>query len=120
MGENLLFFGCRNKNLDFIYKNELEEWEEKKYVTLVTAFSRDQTEKVYVSHRLKENAETIWDLIGNKSGHLYVCGDAKLMAKDVHNIIINIVSAHGKMSRPQAEKYIKQMEDDKRYSSDVW
>jgi len=120
VGETHLFFGCRNKDVDFIYRDELEAYEKEGVLTLHTAFSRDQADKVYVTHRMRERSADLWRLIGEEGGHLYVCGDAKMMAKDVHNIIEEVVIEHGKMSKEEAEAYIKKMEQQKRYSADVW
>ena len=120
VGETHLYFGCRNKEKDFIYREELEKYVEDGVLTLHTAFSRDQPEKIYVTHRMRENFDQLWELIGNKGGHVYVCGDAKMMAKDVRNIIVEVVQTGGEMSLEEAEKYVKKMEQQKRYSADVW
>ena len=120
VGETHLFFGCRNKDIDFIYREELEKFSEDGVITLHTAFSRDQAQKVYVTHRLRENAAHVWKLLGEEAGHLYVCGDAKMMAKDVRNIILEIVQNEGKKTAEEAEAFVKKMEQQKRYSADVW
>ena len=80
MGPTLLYFGCRNKAQDYIYQSELEGWEEEGLLTLYTAFSRDQQEKRYVTHCLRETGAEVWQLL-EQGAHLYVCGDAKMMAK---------------------------------------
>jgi NADPH-ferrihemoprotein reductase len=120
VGETHLFFGCRNEKVDFIYREELEKYASDGVLTLHTAFSRDQEKKQYVTHRLREAAEVVWRLIGVEGGHLYVCGDAKMMAKDVHNIVQEIVREQGGKSAEDAEAFIKKMEQQKRYSADVW
>merc|ERR1719356_1594857 len=89
VGPTVLYFGCRNKAQDYIYQDELEAWEDDGLLTLHTAFSRDQKEKRYVTHCLRENGASVWDLL-DQGAHLYVCGDAKMMAKDVRNIIWEI------------------------------
>ena len=76
----MLYFGCRNKAQDYIYQEELEGWEEDGLLTLYTAFSRDQQQKRYVTHCLKETGAEVWQLL-EQGAHLYVCGDAKMMAK---------------------------------------
>jgi sulfite reductase alpha subunit-like flavoprotein len=69
-----LFFGCRNKNIDYIYSHELETaFEEGHLSLLVTAFSRDQEEKIYVQHRIREHAAFIWQAM-ESNGYIYVCG----------------------------------------------
>jgi len=121
VGETHLYFGCRNKDKDFIYKEELEEYaKEGGVLTLHTAFSRDQAEKRYVTHLMRENAAGIWKILGEENGHFYICGDAKMMAKDVQNILVEIVKTHGQRSEEEAQAFIKKMETQKRYSADVW
>jgi len=85
-----------------------------------SAFSRDQGQKIYVSHKMKENAADLWRLIGEQNAHFYICGDAKMMAKDVHDIVIDVVRDHGGKTQEEAEAYVKKMESQKRYSADVW
>jgi len=119
VGPTVLYFGCRNKSQDYIYQDELEGWEKDGLLTLHTAFSRDQEEKRYVTHCLRETGAAVWDLL-ESGAHLYVCGDAKMMAKDVRNIIGEICRDFGKMSETEAETFIKKLESQKRYSADVW
>lgn len=84
------------------------------------AFSRDTDKKVYVTHLLEEDADLVWRVIGENNGHLYICGDAKNMATDVRNILLNVIKSKGNMTEQQAQQYIKKMEAQKRYSADVW
>ena len=72
VGETHLYFGCRNKDKDFIYREELEKFVEDEVLTLHTAFSRDQEKKVYVTDRLREHMDNLWHLIGKKGAHVYV------------------------------------------------
>lgn len=74
VGESVLYFGCRKSSEDYIYETELEEWAKKGTLTLKTAFSRDQEKKIYVQHLLEKDADLIWDVIGEKKGHFYICG----------------------------------------------
>jgi len=119
-GQTLLYFGCRHKDKDYIYRDELEAWRDEGLITLRTAFSRDQESKVYVQHLLAEDAETIWDIIGKQKGHIYVCGDAKNMAREVHAEIVAAVRTCGDKSAQEAEDYVKTMVAKRRYCSDVW
>ncbi|XP_043662259.1 NADPH--cytochrome P450 reductase [Drosophila teissieri] len=120
VGESILYFGCRKRSEDYIYESELEEWVKKGTLNLKAAFSRDQGKKVYVQHLLEQDADLIWNVIGENKGHFYICGDAKNMAVDVRNILVKILSTKGNMSEADAVQYIKKMEAQKRYSADVW
>ena len=74
VGKTILYFGCRNKAVDFIYDNELNEYVSSGSLTkLYTAFSRDQQKKVYVQHLLEENKDETWEVLEN-NGHFYICG----------------------------------------------
>jgi len=119
VGPTVLFFGCRNKAQDYIYQEELESWAEDGLLTLNVAFSRDQEEKRYVTHDLREQGADMWKLL-EQGAHLYVCGDAKMMAKDVRNIITEMCRDQGNMTNTEAEAFVKKLESQKRYSADVW
>ncbi|XP_034946234.1 NADPH--cytochrome P450 reductase isoform X1 [Chelonus insularis] len=120
VGDTILYFGCRRSEEDYLYREELEEYVKNGTLILHTAFSREQEKKVYVTHLLEKNMEEIWNVIGDKHGHVYICGDARNMARDVHNILLKVVQEKGKMTEMQAADYIKKMESQKRYSTDVW
>ncbi|KAI5696906.1 hypothetical protein M8J75_002105 [Diaphorina citri] len=120
VGDTILYFGCRRRDEDYLYGDELEAYEKKGSLKLHVAFSRETPQKVYVTHLLEKNADELWRVIGEQSGHLYVCGDAKNMAKDVHNIVVKVIQEKGNMTTEQAASYLKKMEAQKRYSADVW
>ncbi|XP_066601720.1 NADPH--cytochrome P450 reductase [Prorops nasuta] len=120
VGDTILYFGCRRSEEDYLYKGELEEYVKNGTLTLHAAFSREQKEKVYVTHLLEKNKEELWRVIGQQNGHIYICGDARNMARDVHNILLKVVMERGNMSELEATAYIKKMDSQKRYSSDVW
>ncbi len=86
---------------------------------LDVAFSRDQHEKVYVQHRLLEQAEQVWQWI-EQGAYLYVCGDAQYMAKDVHQALITIAIQQGGLDKDQAEQFINDLRKAKRYQRDVY
>lgn len=74
LGETVLFFGCRHKNEDYIYKDELERYHSDSVLShLHVAFSRDKEEKDYVQHHLQKNGNQIWNLL-EKQGYFYICG----------------------------------------------
>lgn len=69
-----MYFGCRKKDEDCLYKEELEQYVKDGSLILHTAFSRDQPQKVYVTHLLENNKEELWRVIGEQNGHIYICG----------------------------------------------
>ena len=83
------------------------------------AFSRDQAEKIYVQDRLKEQAAEVFAWL-ERGAHLYICGDANRMAKDVHQTLNKIIQEHGKLTAEQAEDYLKSLRSNKRYQKDVY
>ncbi|XP_046840144.1 NADPH--cytochrome P450 reductase-like [Xenia sp. Carnegie-2017] len=120
LGDTILFFGCRHKVEDYIYEEEIKNYHAEGTIShLYVAFSRDQPEKRYVQHLIVENSETVWNVLNN-DGHVYVCGDARHMAKDVHDALVNVVHKHGDMSESSAEDFIKNLHNKGKYSADVW
>lgn len=121
VGETVLYYGCRHKNEDYLYQEMLEQFQKDGVLTqLNVAFSRDQGEKEYVQHLLKRNKEHVWNLIQKENGHIYICGDAKNMARDVQNTFYEIAAELGNMMHEQAVDYVKKLMTKGRYSSDVW
>lgn len=119
-GKNWLFFGDQRRDFDFLYQSELEKFQKNGVLTrLDTAFSRDQKDKVYVQHRLREASREIWAWL-QSGAHFYVCGDARRMALDVDCALHAIVCEHGNMSAEAAKEYIKSLSKDKRYQRDVY
>ena len=115
-GTNWLFFGERNKHSDYYYASYFNALEKKGRLTLDLAFSRDQQEKLYVQHRLLEKGNAIWDLLAN-GAHIYICGDARKMAKDVTNALASIIETH---SSHDPKTYLKQLRKEKRLLLDVY
>ncbi|XP_060114845.1 NADPH--cytochrome P450 reductase [Heteronotia binoei] len=121
VGETVLYYGCRYQNEDYLYKDELAKFLKEGALTqLHVAFSRDQPQKIYVQHLLKKNKESIWKLIHEGNCHIYVCGDARNMARDVLNTFYEIVAEFGKMDQQQAVDYVKKLMTKGRYSLDIW
>jgi len=119
--ESVLFFGCRDRKHDFIYEEELLRFTQEGTLShLQMAFSREQASKVYVQNRILENKELLWNLIKDKNGYIYVCGDARYMAKAVHSALHSIVCEYGKMSDQQANTFIEELQRSGRYLQDVW
>jgi len=121
-GKNWLFFGDQKKSTDFLYETEFLEMQRKGVLTrLDTAFSRDQAEKIYVQNRMTENGAELWKWL-QEGAYFYVCGDAKRMARDVHQTLIDIAQKHGGMSPEAAKEYIEVTfaKTEKRYLKDVY
>lgn len=119
-GRNWLFFGERSAATDFLYREELEAMHKDGHLTRFdTAFSRDQAQKVYVQHRMAENSGALWQWL-QEGASIYVCGDAKQMAKDVHSTLRSIAEKEGGMSAEQAEEYVAGLKDKNRYHRDVY
>ncbi|WP_319558463.1 assimilatory sulfite reductase (NADPH) flavoprotein subunit [Thiomicrorhabdus sp.] len=119
-GENWLFFGNSRFCEDFLYQQEWQEWLRSGLLTRMnTAFSRDQATRIYVQHRLKEEGKTLFEWL-QRGAFIYVCGDASRMAKDVHQALIDVIAEHGNRSSEQAEAYLDQLKQEKRYQKDVY
>ncbi|KAI9728199.1 MAG: NADPH-cytochrome P450 reductase [Chrysothrix sp. TS-e1954] len=121
VGKTILFFGCRKPSEDFIYADEWKEYGEAlgSNFELVTAFSREGPQKVYVQHRLKERAEEINKLLEQKA-YFYVCGDAANMAREVNTIVGQIISTQRGVPESKGEELVKAMRTANQYQEDVW
>ena len=121
-GRNWLFFGEQHRKTDFLYEHELLAWKSQgKLHRLDLAFSRDQDHKIYVQHRMLEHARDVWDWL-QSGAYFYVCGDAKHMAKGVHQALIDIAQQIGGLSPEAASEYVNAtlMKTEKRYLRDVY
>ncbi|KAH7252835.1 hypothetical protein BKA59DRAFT_492640 [Fusarium tricinctum] len=121
IGQMLLFFGCRRQDEDFLYRKEWKEYESNPdgKFRLLTAFSRETNEKVYVQHRLKQASAEVYGLL-EQQAHVYVCGDAVRMAKDVSRTFVEIIAEGCGVGLTEAEKVLKNMRAENRYQEDVW
>lgn len=119
-GDNWLFFGNPNFDHDFLYQIELQKFYEKGILTSIDlAFSRDQSEKIYVQDRIKQKAEEIWRWL-EKGAHLYICGNKDHMAKAVESELLSLIEHYGDKDSTQAQNYLTELKQNKRYQKDVY
>ncbi len=119
-GKNWLFFGDRTFHSDFLYQLEWQRFLKRGILhRMEVAFSRDQADKVYVQHRIEEHAAEVWAWL-QQGAAIYVCGDAKHMAGDVHDALINVLVSHGGYDANSAENYLKDLRRAGRYQRDVY
>jgi sulfite reductase alpha subunit-like flavoprotein len=123
VGQTVLFFGNRNRNNDYLYGTEFEHYEKNcpSYnFSVITAFSRDQSNKIYVQHRIRQQAKLIWDMIHNKGAIVYVAGNAKQMPTNVRDAIKDVLKQEGSLTDDQAEQYVAKLEQLRRYQQETW
>jgi sulfite reductase (NADPH) flavoprotein alpha-component len=120
-GKNWLFFGSQREKCDYAYKEDFDRFKRDGILTrLDCAWSRDQAHKVYVQHRMLENAPEIWKWIDSEGAQFFVCGDARRMAKDVDAALRKIVQEQGGKRVDEANEYVEKLKSDKRYKRDVY
>lgn len=121
LGASWLFFGCRKREEDFLYRSELEGFAAAGHLThLVTAFSREGAEKVYVQHRMREAGAQLSALILEQGAYVMVCGDGAHMAKDVNQCLVDILVEHGGLTAAAASAKLAEMTKLRRYVRDIW
>jgi len=119
-GRNWLFFGNPRRGTDFLFEDELTAWHRQGLLTrLDTAFSRDQEHKIYVQHRLLEHAAELWAWLED-GAHIYVCGDAERMARDVDRGLAYILAKEGRMESAAAKATLTRLAAEGRYQRDVY
>jgi sulfite reductase (NADPH) flavoprotein alpha-component len=119
-GRNWLFFGHQRSDYDFFYADELNAMKASGLLTrLSLAWSRDGDEKFYVQDRMREVGRELWAWLAD-GAHLYVCGDAKRMAKDVERALVDIVAQYGGRSTDEAVAYVAELKKKSRYQQDVY
>ncbi|OAS18868.1 sulfite reductase subunit alpha [Paenibacillus oryzisoli] len=119
-GKAWLFFGDQHSATDFLYQEELEQYQQSGALTKIdAAFSRDTAQKVYVQNKMQDNSQELFAWLEG-GAYFYVCGDKQNMAKDVHNTLIDIIEKEGKLSREDAEAYLAGLQEQGRYQRDVY
>ncbi|MEI7239124.1 MULTISPECIES: NADPH-dependent assimilatory sulfite reductase flavoprotein subunit [Pectobacterium] len=119
-GKNWLFFGNPHFTEDFLYQVEWQRYVKDGLLTNIDlAWSRDQAHKVYVQDKLREKGAEVWRWIQD-GAHLYVCGDANRMAKDVERALLDVIVEHGGMDSEQADEFLSDLRLERRYQRDVY
>jgi len=119
-GKSWLFFGDQHFVTDFLYQVDWQRWLSNGTLTKMdVAFSRDTDEKIYVQHRMKEKAKELYEWI-DAGATIYVCGDEKQMAQDVHDTLAEIVATEGNYTTDEAENFLKELQQEQRYQRDVY
>ena len=119
-GGNWLYFGHQRSDYDFFYQDELVAMRSIGLLSRLTlAWSRDSEEKIYVQHRMRDDGRDIWAWL-ERGAHIYVCGDALRMAKDVERALVDVVAEHGRRSPEDAARYVAELKKNDRYQADVY
>ncbi|EPF13565.1 Sulfite reductase [NADPH] flavoprotein alpha-component [Cedecea davisae] len=119
-GKNWLFFGNPHFTEDFLYQVEWQRYVKDGLLTNIDlAWSRDQQHKIYVQDKLREKGAELWSWI-QEGAHIYVCGDANRMAKDVEQALLEVVSVHGGMDTEAADEFLSELRVERRYQRDVY
>ncbi len=119
-GENWLFTGDRERAFDFHYEEELVSYSQSGFLKLDVAFSRDSSEKIYVQNLMLKEKRELWNWITHKHAYIYICGDAKHMAKDVQKTLHLIAESEGLLTPEESKLFFKQMRHEHRLLLDVY
>lgn len=119
-GKNWLFFGEQHFLTDFLYQTEIQNWVETSLLTKVDiAFSRDQQEKIYVQHKIKNHASEFFEWL-QAGSYVYVCGSKDPMSHDVEETILDVIQSAGERSPEDAKQYLENLKEEGRYVTDVY
>jgi len=119
-GEMALFFGARNR-AEYSYEQEFDDYQKEGVLQHMSlALSREQKEKIYVTHRLQQEEQLVYDLIHEKRGNLYLCGPGGAVPPQVRKAVIDAIRTRGNHSQEYAEKYVEEMQINGRYNVEAW
>ncbi|GAL56561.1 NADPH-dependent assimilatory sulfite reductase flavoprotein subunit [Pseudescherichia vulneris] len=119
-GKNWLIFGNPHFTEDFLYQVEWQRYVKEGVLNRIDlAWSRDQKEKIYVQDKLREQGAELWRWI-NEGAHIYVCGDATRMARDVEQALLEVIAEFGGMDTETADEYLSELRVERRYQRDVY
>ncbi|KAF2819368.1 NADPH dependent diflavin oxidoreductase-like protein 1 [Ophiobolus disseminans] len=121
VSKDLLFFGCRNAEADYFFKDEWERLiRDGVPLEVFAAFSRDQRQKVYVQDLVRQEPAKVYDALAKKDGIVYICGSSGKMPQAIREALIEVFQSEGEMEREDAEKYLVGMEKSGRYKQETW
>ena len=119
-GKNWLIFGNPHFASDFLYQTEWQQFAKEGFLHKYDfAWSRDQEKKIYVQDKIRENSTALWQWL-QEGAYFYVCGDAAKMAKDVEQALLEVIAKEGNLSLDEAEDYLNELREEKRYQRDVY
>ena len=119
-GKIMLFFGCRSEGADYFYHEEWADLKTKMDLEVHPAFSRDQGQKVYVQDLIRKQSETVYSLLHDAGGLVYVCGSSGKMPQAVRAALVDVFKEGGRMDQSTADKYLEVMEREGRYKQETW
>jgi NADPH-ferrihemoprotein reductase len=120
VGDSVLYFGCRRRDSDYLYEEELKQFQEQGVLThLHVAFSREEHHKVYVQHLIADHAKETWDLIDRQQASIYVCGGTK-MGLDVTETITKVIADVGGKGMDGAKAYVERLRSEGRFVQELW
>ena len=119
-GHSILFFGCRNQTTDYFFQDEWQDLQQRMSLTVYPAFSRDQGHKIYVQDLIRQHADSVYGLLHDGGGLVYVCGSSGKMPVAVRTALVDVFKDAGNMEQKDAESYMEAMEREGRYKQETW
>lgn len=120
VGPCWFFYGARKAATEYLYRGEFEKYEKMGVLHMRTAFSRDQARKIYVQHRITENAEDIYRMMEKENGSFYVCGSSRNVPEDIYNAMKEVMMTAGQLSEDEASAALSSYKMDGRYTVEAW
>ncbi|GJJ75223.1 hypothetical protein EMPS_07581 [Entomortierella parvispora] len=118
--DNLLFFGCRKREMDYHYRGEWEQLQREGRLRVFTACSRDQEDKVYVQHLIEQQGPLVWNYLHERRGTIMLSGSSNRMPADVTRALQRVIASQGNMSIEQANEYLNKVEKEGRFQQECW
>ncbi|KAF9360965.1 NADPH-dependent diflavin oxidoreductase 1 [Mortierella sp. NVP85] len=118
--ENVLFFGCRKRDMDYHYREEWEQLEREGRLKVFAACSRDQEDKVYVQHLIEQQAPLVWKVLDTQKGTILLSGSSNRMPTDVMRALHRVIASQGQMSIEEASEYLNKVEKEGRFQQECW